>query len=510
MAVSPDDKYIIAGFFDVILVFDLQTRQLVSPFGGHRGFIEAVAMTPDSRYVVCGCHDMNVRVFDIETKKMVQCFRHSDQRGKSLKEKFLIEFYLGGVKRLVISPDGKFIISISYDATIRITELEPAISNPNETNFEYLQRDTFPYNSVSGDCKGQTYFNATDDFLFDPKMHLIGLKALAPLYQDLVISPFTWNILHIMALQGKTAFIKELPEMSSKLKMPFLLDHFGKTPLHYLMASRKIDYQAVNSIFSYICDHHNDCYLHHKDEFQEIMKSLSILLPFIFSKIETKLKERFLTLSFATSFVSFKEELPLFGQASSRSCFYETPVVDEKSKSMIWRDGEAQVSCQTNFLYLDYNANSQDMTTMVDLMIKQKNEDFFKTPLISKLIDHLWSQTQTPLIISFLVFSIFMSGLSVYLCLQERNLAFEVVLLALSGVFIMSEGLQIYDLGKDYIGNFWNLLDLSHLLLTVAFLITRIAKHEDELARAWISTIIVLLGYLRWVSYLRIFQATSK
>ena len=353
-------------------------------------------------------------------------------------------------------------------------------------------------------------FNSTDDFLFEDQLPLDELKACAVRCQDLIIHPYTWNILHIMALRANHTFIKELPEMSRELKVPFLLDHFGKTPLHYLMAHRKIDYVAVNSMFSYICDYLEECYSRDVHEFQEILKSLSLLLPFIFNKIETRLKEKFLLLSFASSPVPYSEELPLFGQASSKSCFYELPMLDQKSKSMMWRDGEAQVSCQTNFLYLDYNANSPDMQIMVELMKKQKNEDFFKLPMISKLMDHLWSQTQPPLMISFLAFSVFMSGLSVYLCLQDRNLAFEIVLLALSGVFILTEGLQIYDLGKEYLENLWNWLDLSHLFLTVAFLITRISGNENELARAWISTMIVALGYLRWVSYLRIFQATSN
>ncbi len=340
-------------------------------------------------------------------------------------------------------------------------------------------------------------------------MPLENLIAYAIKFQDVNIQPYSWNVLHVIALQANHAFFKELPEFD-KFRMPFLLDHFGKTPLHYLMANRRVDYTSINKMFGYICDYLDDCYSRDVYEFQDILKSLTLLLSFILSKIELNLKERFLNICFAASPVPFNQELPPFGQAASKSCFYEMPVFDENSKSRIWKDGETQVSCQTNFLQLDYNVNSQDMQVMVDLMAKQKNEDFFKTPLISKLIDHLWSQTQIPLIISFLAYSVFMGGLSVYLCLSERNKAFEIALLASSGVFIANEALQIYDLKKDYLGNFWNWLDLSHLFLTAAFLITRLSGSDDELARAWISSIVVALGYLRWVSYLRIFQTRSN
>ena len=358
--------------------------------------------------------------------------------------------------------------------------------------------------------KSYSVFNSVDDFLFEPKAPVSTLIACAINCQELSVQPFAWNILHIAALQANHTFIKELPEISGQFKVPFLLDRFGKTPLHYLIANRRVDYTSINCMFSYICDYLEASYKNNIYEFQNIMKSLTVLIPFILNKLDPRHKERFLTISLAASPVPYSKELPPFGQAASMSCFSEIPVFDETAKSQIWKDGETAVSCQTNFLQLDYNAHSDDMKVMVDLMIKQKSEDFFKTPLVSKLIDHLWSQTQPPLIFIFLVFSIFMSGLSVYLCLAERNLVFEVVLLALSGVFILAECLQIHDLGKDYLKNFWNLLDLSHLFLTVAFLITRLADNEDELARAWISTIIVLLGYLRWVSFLRIFQATSN
>ncbi len=340
-------------------------------------------------------------------------------------------------------------------------------------------------------------------------MPLETLISCALKYQELTIQPYSWNVLHVIALQANHAFFRELPEFN-EFKVPFMLDHFNKTPLHYLMANKKIDYTSINNMFAYICDYLDDCYSKDICEFQEILKSLTLLISFIFNKIESRLKERFLNICFAVSPVPYNKELPPFGQVSSQSCFYEMPVFDDKSKASIWKDGETQVNFYTNFLHLDYNINSQDMQVMVDLMTKQKNEDFFKTPLISKLINHLWNQTQKVLLISFLSFSIFMGALSVYLCLNNRNLTFEIVLLALSGIFVANEALQVHDLGVSYLKNYWNWIDVSHLMLTIAFLITRLKDSENELARAWLSTMVIALGYLRWVSYLRIFQATSK
>jgi len=56
----------------------------------------------------------------------------------------------------------------------------------------------------------------------------------------------------------------------------------------------------------------------------------------------------------------------------------------------------------------------------------------------------------------------------------------------------------------------WNWLDLTPLLLTISFLVTRIAENDNELARAWMPTIIVILGRLRWISLLKIFKPTRN
>ena len=62
----------------------------------------------------------------------------------------------------------------------------------------------------------------------------------------------------------------------------------------------------------------------------------------------------------------------------------------------------------------------------------------------------------------------------------------------------------------SYLEDLWNGLDLAHLLLSIAFLIARIADNDNELARAWISTFIIVLGYLRWISLLKIFKPTRN
>jgi len=176
----------------------------------------------------------------------------------------------------------------------------------------------------------------------------------------------------------------------------------------------------------------------------------------------------------------------------------------------MWENGEDQMDFRTNIINLDYNVLSNDMDKTVRCLSKQKNEEVFKTTLIIDLINHLWDQTHLFLQINFLLFSAYVIALSVYLSFEDRTLPYETVILACAGAFSFAEGLQIANLKQDYFKDPWNWIDIVFHPLTIAYVIARMLGTEDELVRAWISTIILLFGYLRWISYLRIFKPTRN
>ncbi len=89
------------------------------------GQIWAVTVTPDSRYVVSGCEDQSIRVFDIETRQLVQNFDkiHTDP-----------------VSHIAITSDGKYLISATLN-TIKTIELN--LDNSQGGDRGYLEQETF-------------------------------------------------------------------------------------------------------------------------------------------------------------------------------------------------------------------------------------------------------------------------------------------------------------------------------------------------------------------------------
>jgi len=207
----------------------------------------------------------------------------------------------------------------------------------------------------------------------------------------------------------------------------------------------------------------------------------------------------------------YRMEVPDYGKPKLQNVVLrQSPEITQEVQDLIWDDGQEQVMFKTNFLLMDYNVTSTDMQNVIKSLRKQKNEEVFKTQMVNKLLDYLWKQTRRILEITFATFSIFMIIFSVYVCLEDPSLAYEVCILVFTGILVWAEILQMLHLKENYFSDLWNWLDVTHLCLTSAFIITRILQDENELARAWISSILILMGYLRWVSYLRLFKPTRN
>ena len=262
----------------------------------------------------------------------------------------------------------------------------------------------------------------------------------------------------------------------------------------------------------YICDYLDDCQRKGSTfEFQKILRSLTPLFCFILLKTEVRLKERFLNLCFSVSPAPFRMEIPDYGKPKKQDLILnQSAVLSDQVISEIWEDGEEQIHFRTNFLDLDYDVVSPDMEKLIVCLLKQNNEEVFKTPLIRKIIQQLWNQSRVLLRISFFVFSIYMAAFSIYLTFDEHSLPYSLALLLFSIFLCFIEALQIYHLRENYFKDAWNVLDVTHPVLTIIYIIMRLAEYDNSLALAWISTIIVVMGYLRWVSHLRLFKETSK
>lgn len=323
-------------------------------------------------------------------------------------------------------------------------------------------------------------------------------------YQDLQILPYNWNLLHLITLFNYS----DIPLIASysQFKVRSLVDIYNKTPLHYIIEQYPKDFTSANILLEYILD-----YLDDKTrsffEYQTTIQSLTSLFDFIISNADTTLISRLLNLCFINTPKAFGIELPRFGEPLSKYIFSKTPTL--MSNTEICTLGSDPISYFTNMFHLDYSPGSEDMFEKVLVLSDIDNEAVFEHPLIENFVDYLWKKTRYVRWSMGLLFSALMIMLSIYIGLNERLLALEIIIIIVASMFLGIELLQMKALGRKYVLIPWNWVDISHLSLVVAFIITRFANSDNYLAKAWMSTIIIIAGYLRWISYLRLFKTTS-
>ncbi len=105
--ITADSRYIASASKNIIKVWDASSNLSWRTFRNHEDLVYDVAMSPDQKWVVSASFDKTVRIYDLQEGKDVQiCHGHS-----------------GRVATIIITPDSQQAISASGDATIRFWNL---------------------------------------------------------------------------------------------------------------------------------------------------------------------------------------------------------------------------------------------------------------------------------------------------------------------------------------------------------------------------------------------------
>ena len=89
-------------------IWNLETGQEVFTFAGDTFAVEAVAVTPDGKAVISGSWDGSIKVWDLISKEVI----------------FNLKGHTSFVQSVAVSPDSKRLISGSGDNSIKVWNLE--------------------------------------------------------------------------------------------------------------------------------------------------------------------------------------------------------------------------------------------------------------------------------------------------------------------------------------------------------------------------------------------------
>jgi WD40 repeat protein len=108
LAWSPDGKTLAAASDYEVRLWDVETGQVRARLTGHFGLVWSLAFSPDGRTLLTGSWDMTVRLWDTHTGR----------------ERMKLDWGIGKVSAVVFSPDGKRAAAGGDDQAVVVWDLE--------------------------------------------------------------------------------------------------------------------------------------------------------------------------------------------------------------------------------------------------------------------------------------------------------------------------------------------------------------------------------------------------
>jgi WD40 repeat protein len=197
VAITPNGKYIVSGSSDnTIKLWNIKTGRWIRSFKGHTNSVWSVAITPNGKNIVSGRFDNTIKLWDINTRKILR----NINTGKILRN---FEGHTDEVWSVTITPNGKYIVSGSFDNTIKLWDIytgkllrsfEEHIDDVNSVaispNGKYIvsgccQTIKLWYLEAKVDKKARYAWNEFVEYYTASNEDLIDLNALAKEYPNI-------------------------------------------------------------------------------------------------------------------------------------------------------------------------------------------------------------------------------------------------------------------------------------------------------------------------------------
>lgn len=327
----------------------------------------------------------------------------------------------------------KYFATGGQGETVKVTRLPFTLPHKEISFGKNNMSITSYYHIASPNISPFTCFSDYDTILFNNLNDPVTCES----YQGLYIIPHNWTALHLLAICNPPKILEVPPY--SEFKTSFLVDKYRKTPLHYLLAHKRINYKAATVIFKYIIDFLEDKSVRTPLVSAEVTDSISDILPFLIVRMSPKLVSQYLRVCWISTPTPYQTPPPEFGFPRHNYICSSSLVSNVSTLSKMIEEDQQQVSFKTIMLKLNYDVASDDIFNYVSHLVYIKDEELFRCPSTAHLINYLWYKTYWLTTFMGILYSVFVILISVCVGLKGRNLPLEIIIIVLSSFFLVCE-----------------------------------------------------------------------
>jgi len=100
----------------------MKVKRFISIINPFLDGITSVAVTSDSKYIISGSYDKSIKVFDLQTKQQVHHFENAHE-GTEISRPIINQSW-DFISSMTVTSDNIYIISGSYDGSIKVFDLQ--------------------------------------------------------------------------------------------------------------------------------------------------------------------------------------------------------------------------------------------------------------------------------------------------------------------------------------------------------------------------------------------------
>jgi WD40 repeat protein len=463
MDLSYTGTFLVTGSTDkTIRIWDLDIYHCEGVLKSHTAKVNSVLITHDEQYIVSGSDDCTIKFWSMKDK-IELC---------SISMKNIIQHisFIEDHKKLIASSAGVIMI---LDNPLAYKNKPTVI--PHEYSLFFLH---YIKSLEMGACSH--YVEEMNKY---------------------TVMPYHTNILHIYSYESYCDFIK----LAMKAGVPFIRTSTGETPLTISLRTRG-NVECIDTIIKKLATFTQYTQPNVLAMIEEHISQLNIMsipsLHLLYSEgfQEVKSDDVF-------KYGAIKSKSPI-SQLSRRKTLNPSKFVEQPlERAEKPRKSESIYLFRTSNFRVPLNIGAKDSIEFMYSLSQCENSEVFKTLFIKAVLEYKWARVKKMLIGQAFIFATELVLLCYY-SIYSKNFIVLITALSLNTFFFIYEIFQMSYGLLDYILDIWNVIDILRIILLYIYGSYIIFGWEMPVTESIPLLLLILLVWLRFISYFRIFNKT--